>query len=266
MLSGIGPADQLRAHGIAPRTICPASAATCRTISTSARCVRSTQPVTYDQHQRRRGRAPVFLLRRSGLGTSNIAEAGGFVRSRLAPDARRDMQFHFVPALLDEHGRHRLDGYGYTLHACALRPKSRGTIRAQVAPIRDACRAIEPNYLGDADGHDLRCCSKARAVARDLRAAARSRRIAARRSSRRDVVATTRTSRLRAAQGRDDLSPGRHLPHGQRRGSPSSTASCACAARGPARRRCVGHADADRRQHECADDDDRGARSRVARA
>ena len=51
------------------------------------------------------------------------------MRTRYATDARCDLQFHFVPAMLDDHGRQALPGYGYTMHACMLRPQSRGTIR-----------------------------------------------------------------------------------------------------------------------------------------
>jgi choline dehydrogenase-like flavoprotein len=108
-----------------------------------------------------------YLLRGDGPGTSNIAECGGFVRTRFAEDDRCDMQFHFVPALLDDHGRHRMDGYGYTLHACALRPKSRGSIRlASADPAAKA--SIQPNYLGDAKNHDLRMLIEGVKLSRDV--------------------------------------------------------------------------------------------------
>jgi choline dehydrogenase len=110
------------------------------------------------------------VIRRDGPGTSNIAESGGFLRSRFADDARCDMQFHFVPGLLDDHGRHRMDGYGYTLHACALRPKSRGSIR--LASADPATKAkIQPNYLSDADSYDLRMLIEGVKLSRDLFAA-----------------------------------------------------------------------------------------------
>ena len=108
-----------------------------------------------------------YLRGRRGPGTSNIAEAGGFVRSRLAPDERADIQFHFVPAMLDDHGRHRLPGDGYTLHACFLRPRSRGRIRLVSNRGSDRAR-IEANYLGDAEGFDMQmmveCAKVSRAV------------------------------------------------------------------------------------------------------
>jgi len=38
-----------------------------------------------------------------------------------------------VPAQLDDHGRNRLSGHGYTVHACALRPLSRGHLSLRSA-------------------------------------------------------------------------------------------------------------------------------------
>mgnify|MGYP006270874751 CR=1 FL=1 len=67
-----------------------------------------------------------YFLTRSGPGTSNIAEAGGFLATPGAPSGRPDLQLHFVPAQLDDHGRNRLPGHGYTFHCCGLRPSSRG--------------------------------------------------------------------------------------------------------------------------------------------
>jgi len=60
-----------------------------------------------------------------------------------------------VPALLDDHGRNRFAGDGFTLHACFLHPLSRGRIALAGADPRRPPR-IAPNYLGDAQGFDLR--------------------------------------------------------------------------------------------------------------
>ncbi|MCB1576294.1 MAG: GMC family oxidoreductase, partial [Xanthomonadales bacterium] len=84
-----------------------------------------------------------------------------------AEDERCDMQFHFVPALLDDHGRNRLDGYGYTLHACMLHPKSRGELRLKSANAREPI-AIHANYLGDSAGHDLRMLVEAVHISRRI--------------------------------------------------------------------------------------------------
>jgi choline dehydrogenase len=105
------------------------------------------------------------LLTRRGPGASNIAEVGGFFRSKLATDARADIQFHFVPAQLDDHGRNRLPDHGYTLHACFLRPASRGHIGLRSGSMGDAPR-IHANYLSD-DG-DLARLVEGVKLSRDL--------------------------------------------------------------------------------------------------
>ncbi len=154
MLSGIGPADHLREHAIELRHALAGVGANLQDHLDICTLARSTRAVSYDKTNDV-AVALEFLFRRSGIGTSNIAECGGFVRTRHATDARCDMQFHFVPALLDDHGRNRLEGNGYTVHACALRPRSRGSLRLRSAdPFTPV--AIHANYLGDADGHDLK--------------------------------------------------------------------------------------------------------------
>ena len=60
-----------------------------------------------------------------------------------------------MPAQLDDHGRSQLPGFGYTLHACYLRPRSRGRVSLASANPAEKVR-IEANYLGDAEGHDRR--------------------------------------------------------------------------------------------------------------
>ena len=170
MLSGIGPADHLREHGIRVAQELPGVGANLQDhldICTLQRCI---QPITYDRLSDTFV-ALRYLTRHDGPGTSNVAEAGGFVRTRLAEDARCDMQLHFVPALLDDHGRQRLPGYGYTLHACGLRPKSRGAIRLKSAD-PNAKAAIRANYLGDAEGYDMKVLIEGVKLSRELFAAA----------------------------------------------------------------------------------------------
>ncbi len=166
MLSGIGPADHLREHGIDVRHDLPGVGANLQDhldICTIDRC---NQPLTYDRTNDVRIAFDYYLFRR-GPGTSNIAETGGFVRSRFAVDDRPDLQFHFVPAILDDHGRNRLPGFGYTVHACALRPKSRGRLRLASADPSDKLR-IHANYLSDPDGYDLQMLVEAVRVSRQL--------------------------------------------------------------------------------------------------
>lgn len=86
-------------------------------------------------------------LRRTGIMTTCFAEGGGFWRS--SPDLpAADIQYHFVPAMLEDHGRAKIKGHGFSLHACVLRPESRGTVRlASNDPA--AAPLIDPNFLDD---------------------------------------------------------------------------------------------------------------------
>ncbi|WP_137112748.1 GMC family oxidoreductase [Rhodobacter sp. SY28-1] len=90
-----------------------------------------------------------YLRRGQGEFTSNVAEAGGFVTSDPARD-RPNLQFHFIPAYLHDHGRRLSLGYGLTLHVCDLLPKSRGRITL-AAPDPVAAPRIAANYLSHPD-------------------------------------------------------------------------------------------------------------------
>ncbi len=89
---------------------------------------------------------------RSGMLTTNFAEAGGFIRSSSAEQAP-DLQLHFVIGKLVDHGRKTALGHGYSSHVCLLQPRSRG--RVSLAS-RDAMALplVDPNFLADED--DLR--------------------------------------------------------------------------------------------------------------
>jgi choline dehydrogenase len=166
MVSGVGPAAHLRQHGIdvvADLAGVGANLQDHLDVCTLQRCV---QGLSYDNLSDAAVALQYYLFRR-GPGTSNIAEAGGFLRSRLAEDDRPDMQFHFVPAQLDDHGRNRLPGNGYTLHACGLRPRSRGRLSLASASAGDKPR-IEAGYLSDAEGYDLSVMLEAVRLSREI--------------------------------------------------------------------------------------------------
>ncbi|HYC66209.1 MAG TPA: GMC oxidoreductase, partial [Reyranellaceae bacterium] len=88
-----------------------------------------------------------YMANKSGPGTSPIAESGGFLRTRPGL-AAPDIQLHFLPAMVLDHGRTRLKKNGITLHACALRPESRGTIRLKSTDPYDH-PLIDANYLAE---------------------------------------------------------------------------------------------------------------------
>ena len=81
--------------------------------------------------------------------TSNVAETGGFLKTR--PDlAAPDIQLHFCTAMVSDHGRKPRLGTGFSCHVCLLRPKSRGSVWLESAdPMQPP--AIDPNFLGEED-------------------------------------------------------------------------------------------------------------------
>lgn len=169
MLSGVGPAAALSTLGIKVMLDQPQVGANLQDHLDFCTVVQATRPITYDFSKPQQVAVALrYWATRSGPGVSNIAEAGGFVRSRWANDPRPDVQLHFVPAQLEDHGRHRLPGHGYTLHACALRPFSRGEIRLRSSdPTHPP--SISPRYLSDQ--RDLEVLLEAVTIARDVLAA-----------------------------------------------------------------------------------------------
>ena len=90
-----------------------------------------------------------YMKNKKGFLTSNVAESGGFVKSD-KNQRRPNIQFHFLPTLLKDHGRQLMFGYGYTLHICDLRPKSRGFVGLKSSNPLDA-PLIQPGYLTDGE-------------------------------------------------------------------------------------------------------------------
>jgi choline dehydrogenase-like flavoprotein len=87
--------------------------------------------------------------RRDGRGilTTNVAEAGGFLKTDPSLD-RPDVQLHFCVGIVDDHNRKLHLGTGYSIHVCVLRPHSRGQVRLASADMAVA-PSIDPNFLDD---------------------------------------------------------------------------------------------------------------------
>jgi choline dehydrogenase len=150
LLSGVGPGEHLRRMGVPVVADNPEVGRNLQDHLDFCTVSRCTQPISYDFNRLQElGVALRYFLTHSGPGVSNIAEAGAFVRSPLAADARPDLQLHFVPAQLDDHGRNRLPGHGFTVHACVLRPRSRGEITLR-SPSPGEPPRIQAGYLSGA--------------------------------------------------------------------------------------------------------------------
>ena len=151
MLSGIGPAEHLKQHGI---EVVLDKAAIGSNLQDHIDYVSGWQttsdvPIggTIKGTLRMAGAILEHRRKRTGAMTTCYAEAGGFwtvMDGAPAPD----VQWHFVPAVLEDHGRENVKGYGFSLHACVLRPESRGTVRLGSADAA-AAPVIDPNFLDD---------------------------------------------------------------------------------------------------------------------
>jgi choline dehydrogenase len=174
LLSGVGPATELQTHGIDARIDSPGVGKNLQDhldICTLQYC---NEAITYDTASDV-AVGLEYWCTGGGIGSSNIAEAGGFAKSKFANN-RPDLQFHFVPALLENHGRTRAKGSGYTLHACPLRPESRGEITLANADPLSKPR-MRPNYLS-AEG-DLKLMLEGIRMSREIFAASALHRYAA---------------------------------------------------------------------------------------
>ncbi|MFL0355367.1 GMC family oxidoreductase [Erythrobacter sp. GH1-10] len=151
MLSGIGPAEHLKQLGIEVVLDKPAVGSDLQDHIdyVSGWETESDVPIggTLKGTFKMAGAILEHRRKRTGAMTTCYAEAGGFwtvMDDAPAPD----VQWHFVPAVLEDHGRENVKGHGFSLHACVLRPESRGTVRlgsndAAAAPV------IDPNFLDD---------------------------------------------------------------------------------------------------------------------
>jgi choline dehydrogenase len=147
MQSGVGPAAHLESFGIPVVVSLETVGANLQDHLDYSTIRKSLKPITYDFGRVREAQTALrYFVTRSGPGSSNIAEAGAFAATCVTRSSRPDVQLHFVPAQIDDHGRNRLPGHGFTLHASVLRPTSRGYLRLRSADGR-VPPAIHANYL-----------------------------------------------------------------------------------------------------------------------
>jgi choline dehydrogenase len=149
MLSGIGPADSLRTHGIAVTQDLPGVGRNLQDHIETYVQHRCLQPITLypvlknPLRQLLVGIQWTFLG--TGLGATNHFEAGGFIRSRAGVE-HPDLQFHFLPIAASYDGSSSQPGHGFQAHVGPMRATSRGWIELKSADPRVA-PAIQFNYL-----------------------------------------------------------------------------------------------------------------------
>jgi choline dehydrogenase len=151
MLSGIGPADELRGHGIDVRVDAPGVG---RNLQDHHEVpVMAATRGAYGYFGEDRGWRMVrnglrYLLFRTGPVTSNGVEACAFVDPGNAGGSA-SLQLYCVPTIYADRGNSAVaPTHGVTLNACLLRPHARGNVRLASADPRDR-PLIDSGFLSD---------------------------------------------------------------------------------------------------------------------
>lgn len=148
-LSGIGPGEVLRRHGIEVlheqseiganlqdhlQLRCAWKLQGAKTLNTMANSLIGKTKIGLE-----------YLARRSGPMSMAPSQLGAFSRSN--PDLETpDLEYHVQPLTLEAFGQPLHDFPAMTASVCNLRPQSRGVVEITSADYRDAPR-IAPNYL-----------------------------------------------------------------------------------------------------------------------
>jgi choline dehydrogenase len=143
LLSGVGPADELRALDIPVVADLPGVGQNLQDHLDVAVAFRCTEPISLGTLY---AAAEIeYRYFRKGPLASNGPEAGGFLKTRPDLDAP-DLQFHFSPGWSVGFGTHRPAGHGFSLWPALVLPESHGFLRLRSAdPL--APPLIQPNYL-----------------------------------------------------------------------------------------------------------------------
>jgi choline dehydrogenase-like flavoprotein len=149
MLSGVGPAAQLREHNI-PLVLDKPGVGENLQDHLQLRLIYKVSGVRtlndiYRSLWRRAGMGLDYALRRRGPLTMAPSQLGAFTRSDPHQD-RPNIQFHVQPLSLDKFGDPLHPFSAFTVSVANLRPTSRGYIRLRSADPADK-PVIQPNYL-----------------------------------------------------------------------------------------------------------------------
>jgi choline dehydrogenase len=159
-LSGLGPAAELRQHGIAVTRDMPGVGENLQDHLEFYFQVACKEPVTLYSSMNPSSKALIgarWLLRKDGLGATNHFETGGFIRSR-AGVPYPDIQYHFLPLAVTYDGTSMAREHGFQAHVGPMRSKSRGWVRLASADPLDKPK-ICFNYLSHADDSpEMRAC------------------------------------------------------------------------------------------------------------
>lgn len=167
LLSGVGPAAELKRLGISVVYDLPGVGQNLQDHPMAVVRCACHRPISLASAETL-GNFLRYLLFGSGPLTSNVAEGLAFVRSDPTV-AAPDLELIFAPVLYLNEGLEAPRNHGFSFGVVLLAPHSRGHITLRSTNPADP-PSIQPNYLGDPGGEDLRRLAAGVEVARRVAA------------------------------------------------------------------------------------------------
>lgn len=151
LLSGIGPADQLRQVGVEVRHDLPGVGRNLQDHFDMFLIYDLNGPHSYDKYKKFHWQAWAglqYLLFRDGPATSNVCE-GALCWYANERETLAGLQFHFLPgAGVEEGSESAPSGNGCTTNVYQSRPRSRGFVALR-SPDPSVHPMVDPNYLSE---------------------------------------------------------------------------------------------------------------------
>ena len=150
MLSGIGPADHVKAAGIHPIHDLAGVGQNLQDHLEIYLQMECKRPVTLQKYYNFFGKMFVgarWLFTRTGPGATNNFEVGGFIRSDIGVE-HPDLQYHFFPMAVRYDGKSPTTAHGFQAHVGPMRSQSKGFVELDPSNPDSAPRVVF-NYMSD---------------------------------------------------------------------------------------------------------------------
>ncbi len=151
-LSGVGPADLLRQHGIGVVAESPDVGGNLQDHYQARVILRLRKKMSLNDQVRNPYELAKmglqWLLQDRGPLTVGAGQVGGLARTPQARDARADVQFNVMPLSVDKPGDPLHAYSGFSASACQCRPLSRGRVSIRSTDPYEQPR-IEPRYFSE---------------------------------------------------------------------------------------------------------------------
>ncbi len=160
LLSGIGPAAELKSKGIKVVANRPGVGKNLQDHLELYIQMASKKPVSLYKYWNPIGKAWVGLrwfISKSGPGASNQFESAAFIRSKAGVEYP-DIQYHFLPLAIRYDGKLPVKGHGFQAHVGPMRSQSRGYVTLRSSDPKEPPK-IQFNYMShESDWIDFRNC------------------------------------------------------------------------------------------------------------